>query len=288
MIRDDFEGRSRVRPTLFIPGAPKAGTTTLYVHLRSHADICMSEPKEPSLFHSHFGDREYLERCYGHRTGERLLGDATATYMIQPDVAGRIRDAVPEARFIVALREPIARAVSQYDFRVQKGTEVRPFSDVVKRGLDEEILSFSAYGTHFGRFFDQFPVDRFHFVESSRLASDPQGTMNGVFEFLGVNPISIDPELRENVTRAPGSQRIRRMLAYARRTGVQRLVPRRFRPRMRRALSNVMAMGSSGGRTQIGDRDRARLIELFEPEVERLEAAARLSFPEWRRAWHHA
>ena len=269
-------------PTLFIPGAPKAGTTTLYVHLRAHPDICMSEPKEPSLFYSHFGDREYLQRCYRHRTDERLFGDATATYMIQPDVARRIRDAVPEARFIVALREPIGRAVSQYDFRVQKGTEVRPFAEIVKRGLDEEILSFSAYGTHFSRFFEEFPMDRFHFIESTRLAGDPQGTMTSAFEFLGVDPISIDAGLRENVTRAPGSQRIRRVLAYARRTGVQRLVPRRARPRMRRALSKVMAMGSAGARTRIDDRDRARLAELFEPEIERLEAATGLSFPQWR------
>jgi sulfotransferase family protein len=245
----------------------------------------MAEPKEPGFFHEHVGDREYLEACYRHRTHERVFGDATATYMIQPEVPQRIEGALPEAKFVIALREPIARAISQYEFRVQKGTEVRPFADIVKSGIHEEILSYSAYGTHFSRFFDVFPMDQFHFVESTELANDPDGTMAKVFEFLGVGPIPIERELRGNPSRAPGSERTRRVLSYIRRTRVQRLVPRSMRPRMRRAASTVMALGSSGSRTEVQPPDRERLIELFEPDVEKLEAATGLSFPAWRATW---
>ena len=272
-------------PTFFIPGAPKGGTSTLYHHLRGHPDVCMSEPKEPSIFYGHFGERDYLEACFRHRTDERIFGDGTATYMIQPDVPRRIHDAVPEAKFVIALREPIARAISQYEFRVQKGTEVRPFAEIVKRGLNEEILSFSAYGAHFSRFFALFPMERFHFVESAQLANDPEGTMTRVFEFLGVEPMPIAQEVRENVTRAPGSEKTRRILSFVRRTRLQRLVPRSVRPQMRRLASRVMALGSSGVRTEIRRPDRQRLVELYEPEVERLEREIGLSFPEWREAW---
>ncbi|HEX2089997.1 MAG TPA: sulfotransferase [Actinomycetota bacterium] len=272
-------------PTFFIPGAPKAGTSTLYRHLAAHPDVCMSEPKEPSIFFGHFGERDYAEACFRHRTTEKAFGDATATYMIHPEIPRRVHDAVPDAKFIIAVREPIARAVSQYEFRVQKGTEVRPFSEIVKRGLDEEILSYSAYGTHFGRFFSLFPTDRFHFVESNDLANDPGRTMAKVFEFLGVEPIPITKDVRENVTRAPGSDTTRRVLAVVRKTRVQRLVPRSVRPQMRRFASKIMALGSSGSRTELRSQDRARLIQLFEPEVEALKAATGLSFPAWREDW---
>ncbi len=272
-------------PTFFIPGAPKAGTSTLFQHLRSHPDICMSEPKEPSIFYGHFGEHEYMQACFEHRSDEREFGDGTATYMIQPDVPRRIRDSIPEAKLVIALREPVARAVSQYEFRVQKGTEVRPFAEIVKRGLDEEILSFSAYGTHFSRFFALFPMDRFLFVESTELAREPEATMANVFEFLGVGPIPIAEDVRENVTRAPGTETTRRILSFIRRTRVQRLVPRSVRPQMRRVASKVMALGSTGSRTEIGPRDRVRLIELFESEVGNLEAETGLSFPGWREAW---
>jgi hypothetical protein len=272
-------------PTFFIPGAPKAGTSTLYQHLRVHPDVCMSEPKEPSIFYGHFGDREYSDACFHHRTNEKSFGDATATYMIQPDVPRRIQGAVPDAKFIIALREPIARAVSQYEFRVQKGTEVRPFSELIKRGLEEEILSFSAYGTHFSRFFALFPMERFHFVESNDLAGDPEGATAKVFEFLGVDPVPMEESVRENITRAPGSETTRRFLSYVRRTRVQRLVPRSVRPQMRRVASKLMAFGSTGARTEIRPEDRNRLIAMFDPEVEQLEATTGLSFSAWREAW---
>jgi hypothetical protein len=272
-------------PTFFIPGAPKCGTSTLYVHLKQHPDICMSDPKEPNFFYAHFGERDYLEARYRHRTNERVFGDATATYMIHPEVPRRIQDAVPGAKFIIALREPIARAISQYEYRVQKGSEVRPLSEIIDAGLAAEILSFSAYGTHFSRFFALFPMDRFLFVQTNDLATDPQDTMTKVFKFLDVEPVTVDRETRSNVTRAPGSEKTRRILSYLRRTRVQRLVPHSLRPQMHRVLSGIMAIGSSGLRTKIKPRDHMRLIELFEPEVDVLEAATGLSFSAWRDAW---
>jgi hypothetical protein len=245
----------------------------------------MCEPKEPNFFYSHFGEDDYLEACYRHQTNERVIGDATATYMIHPEVPRRIHDAVPDAKFIIALREPIARAASQYDYRVQRGIEVRPFSEIIESGLDAEILSFSAYGTHFSRFFALFPMDRFLFVQTTDLATDPEETMAKVFKFLDVEPIPVDRETRSNVTRAPGSERTRRILSSLRRTRVQRLIPPPLRPQMHRVLAGIMAIGSSGLRTEIAPRDRVRLIELFGPEVDVLEAATGLSFSAWREAW---
>jgi hypothetical protein len=255
------------------------------MHLKAHPDICMSEPKEANLFYVHFGEPEYLDRCFRHHTNERVLGDATATYMIQPDVPKRIHDTVPAAKFIVALREPIARAVSQYEYRVQRGVEVRPFREIVKLGIAAEILSYSAYGTHFGRFFAFFPVDRFLFVQNTDLASDPSGTIAEVFKFLDVEPIPINQEIRSNVTSAPGSETTRRMLSFIRRTRLQRLLPRSVRPQVHAILSRIMAIGSSGRHTEIDSDDRIRLIDMFEPEVARLESATGLSFDAWRRDW---
>jgi hypothetical protein len=245
----------------------------------------MSNRKEPSFFHRHLGESDYVEECFRHRSGERIFGDATVTYMIHPDVPARIHAAIPDAKFIIALREPIARAISQYEYRVQKGSEVRPFSEIVRMGLASQILSFSAYWTHFSRFFALFPLERFHFVRTTDLTTDPEGTMARIFAFLDVEPIAITPKIHSNVTRAPGSEMTRRVLSQVRRTGVHRLVPRSLRPRMRRPLSRLMALGTSSLRTEIEPADRSRLIDMFEPEVDAFEAATGLSFPAWREAW---
>jgi hypothetical protein len=271
--------------TFLIPGAPKCGTSTLYAHLSGHPDVCMSDRKEPSFFHEHFGDSAYVEECFRHRRDERIFGEATVTYMVHPQVPRRIQATIPDAKFIIALREPVTRAISQYEYRVQTAREVRPFSEIIKLGLTDEILSFSAYGTHFGRFFALFPMERFHFVPISDLASDPTGTMARVFSFLGVDPIAITQVVQRNVTRAVGSVATRRVLFQIQRTGVHRLVPRTLRPPTRRLLRRLVRLGSSNLRTEIDRGDLARLIEMFEPEVESFERSTGLSFPSWRAAW---
>ncbi|MEP7334973.1 MAG: hypothetical protein ABI717_04260 [Actinomycetota bacterium] len=39
-----------VGPNLFVVGAAKSGTTSLWAHLDAHPDIYMSHPKEPHFF----------------------------------------------------------------------------------------------------------------------------------------------------------------------------------------------------------------------------------------------
>ena len=36
----------KIKPNLFVIGAPKCGTTSLCHYLESHNEICFSEPKE--------------------------------------------------------------------------------------------------------------------------------------------------------------------------------------------------------------------------------------------------
>jgi hypothetical protein len=42
--------RESLKPTFYILGAGKSGTTSLYVYLAQHPDIFMSPVKEPTFF----------------------------------------------------------------------------------------------------------------------------------------------------------------------------------------------------------------------------------------------
>ena len=46
------------KPNLFIVGAPKCGTSSMYDYLAQHPDIYMSERKEPRFFGSDLDLRE--------------------------------------------------------------------------------------------------------------------------------------------------------------------------------------------------------------------------------------
>ena len=49
------------RPNLFIVGAPKSGTTSIYNYLKNHPEVFMSPIKEPHFFAKDFIEDEFIE-----------------------------------------------------------------------------------------------------------------------------------------------------------------------------------------------------------------------------------
>src|SRR5262249_39324802 len=130
-----------VLPNFFVIGAPKAGTTSLYEYVAQHPDVYMSPVKEPAYFkprHPPGGeDAEPEDRLAAYVAlfdgvaGEHVVGEATPSYLQSASAAARIRDAVPDARLVAVLRNPVDRAYSGYSMRVQQGTEDRTFVEAM-------------------------------------------------------------------------------------------------------------------------------------------------------------
>jgi len=103
-------------PNLFILGAAKSGTTSLYHYLSKHPDVYFPRNKEPQFYcnEDHFsrGQDYYLRTFFSGAEKYPVRGDATPHYLYYEKVADRLK-ALPNAnqlRFVVILREPVARA----------------------------------------------------------------------------------------------------------------------------------------------------------------------------------
>jgi hypothetical protein len=123
---------------VFIIGAQKAGTTTLFNHLVQHPQIAASK-KEPHFFdYSYTGRSRDYEKILGHkwRLGVRWLVDASPSYLFHPAVPARIAAHYPDSQLIALLRDPAERAVSHYFHNLRKGRETRPFSLAIQQELD--------------------------------------------------------------------------------------------------------------------------------------------------------
>lgn len=110
-------------PTAIIIGAQKCGTTTLFNSLLCHSNI---EPprsprtgrvvKECDFF---CWDNKYskgVEWYASHFKGEpRCFIEASPNYLATPRCFSRIREAAPNAKLIVCIRNPVSRAYSQYN-----------------------------------------------------------------------------------------------------------------------------------------------------------------------------
>ena len=137
--------RFRHRPAFLIIGAQKGGTTSLYNYLLQHPQVKPAWVKEIHYFDIHHQKplswyRAHFplslpDRFGSRNTGPRYTGEATPYYLFHPLAPRRAAVAVPEARLICLLRNPIDRAFSHYNHNRRKGREKRTFTRAVRDEL---------------------------------------------------------------------------------------------------------------------------------------------------------
>lgn len=273
-------------PNLFLVGAAKAGTTSVYDELARHPAIYMSPIKEPhffsriqpsperAAFFPHISDQgEYLA-LFDRATDEQLVGEASTSYLWDSDAAERIKQVAPEANILIMLRDPVERAYSQYWNDVREGFERRAFLEAV---TEEQQRGPGAWGVtslyiDCGRYADQVQryLDRFgarvlvSFFED--FVADQPAAVAVIQAFLGVAPAdeAAGPR-RMNPTSLPRNVLSGRILGSGRMRRLARAtVPRPLRARLRGTLLKEVSP------TPMDPDTRALLTELFRPEVERL------------------
>ena len=196
-------------PNFLIVGAAKAGTTSLASWLRHHPDAFVPPAKE-----LHFFDRreswergvDWYAEHFREAGGAAAVGEATPGYMFGAPTVERIAATLPDARQIVCLREPVARAHSHWHhWRYRLGLEWRPFAKAIRDELDgtearRERPGFGGFDPALGyylargRYLEQLerlcrhvPRERLCVVLLDDLETDPVGTFAGVCRFLGID-----------------------------------------------------------------------------------------------------
>lgn len=121
----------------FIVGAQRSSTTWLYKMLSQHPQVKMAEPvrPEPKYFLSKKFDNnkeKYITNYFNDINKEiKACGEKSTSYIEYELVAKRISAMFPEAKIIMMLRDPIKRAISNYQFSVNNGLETRTISEAI-------------------------------------------------------------------------------------------------------------------------------------------------------------
>ena len=117
---------------LIIGGATRSGTTSLFAYLGHHPQVRAASMKEARFFldpgyplpaRYRLGDGlDHYATLFGDGTpSEDLWLEATSDYLYSMNTAERIRQALPRARVLMVLRDPVARLLSWYWFARRRG-----------------------------------------------------------------------------------------------------------------------------------------------------------------------
>jgi hypothetical protein len=191
---------------LLVVGAQRSGTTYLHSLLEAHPDITMARPSrpEPKVFCdaelSARGVDWYRATYFAHARPDQLLGDKSTSYLEHPEAPARARAVLGQAHVVVLLRDPVERAVSNWQFSTDNGLETRPLETALRENLEHErewdrgassvspfaYLERGRYIDHLTAWTTAFPTTT-HVVFLPELVDD-ETTLKSLDQALGVDP----------------------------------------------------------------------------------------------------
>ena len=197
-------------PDVVIGGAPRSGTTFLTEILGKHPDVFLAKPIAPEpkvcLAENSRGDRGYLAdyaKFFENAPAGTLRIEKTTNYFENDEARHRLSRVLPHARFLFILREPVARAYSNWKWSTKNGLETLPFAEAVAlegqrpnplgpgraaaRPFDYMLRG--RYGTFAEGWYSLLGRDRVHFVLFEDAVRDPQTFVQDLQSWLKINPL---------------------------------------------------------------------------------------------------
>lgn len=162
-----------------IIGAAKCATTWLQRSLQRNPAFAMPDP-ELHYFSEEFGRGVdwYAAQFAGLPAGA-IFGEKSNSYLTHPAAAARILATLPQARLIVQMRDPVARAYSDYCMLLRRGTVSRHIGDHLdpRVAAGTRFVDHGRYAFHLRRFLDLFPRDQILLLVYEDVGRDPQGQL---------------------------------------------------------------------------------------------------------------
>jgi hypothetical protein len=207
-------------PNFLIIGAAKCGTSSVYMYLKQHPEIFMSAVKEPHFFSftnetkrtngpgdtvtEAITDIDVYESLFDGVREEKAIGEASPTYIYQPQAPDRIHQLIPDVKVIAILRNPAERAFSAYMHVVRDRREkAHDFAHAL--ALEEKRINENwgpiwhyknggFYYQQLKRYFDRFPQENIKIILYEDLRQDQNTVLKEIFKFLDVDP-NFEPDL---------------------------------------------------------------------------------------------
>jgi hypothetical protein len=247
----------KIKPNLFIVGAAKSGTTSLHYYLSQHPDIYMSYVKEPHYFSNVKSKikEEYQQIKKGKQYHNLIIkdedtylsifeegadkiyrGEASGSYLFDPDAAKKIFEFNPQAKIIIILREPVDRAYSHYKMMYGLGGENhREFLKAITEdqkdndrvfGRAHLYLELGQYYEQIQRYSAYFAASQILILKFEDFIKDPQNQLKKVFSFLDLDESKVtDFKLEaKNISKSPRNHLMNKVIRVIKKNKVLNLI----------------------------------------------------------------
>jgi hypothetical protein len=191
-------------PDFLILGETKCGTTSLYNYLIQHPQIIDTKGndieynKDYNTKEIRYFDRYYYKgldwykNCFYETRDGQITGEATPMYFYRTISINRIKREIPKSKFIILLREPVARLYSNFNHNLKWVPGFRkkyPSFEIFWKSVhdvDYYIIEKGLYYFTLIKWFDVFNASQFCIIKSEDLFDKTQEIYSQILVFLKV------------------------------------------------------------------------------------------------------
>ncbi len=267
------EDSSLPRGYVFIIGAMKSGTTSLYDILSQHPQVCTSVDKETGFFNRDLDEEEILKYKYSfikNKKSNCIALEASVSYTQYPLYQGvpeRIkRSGLANCKFIYIVRNPIKRIESHIRHGLFAG-----WGKGLEHGIPSDAIEYSRYAMQLDRFARVFSKENIYILQLEDFAENPCKYLKEIcgflaldeYEFSGVEEVRNSGDFFETA-------RLLKLFSQNEfvQTRIIKFLPIRLKTKIRRFLSNTKIKNKEVNRTE---RWRLTDIEISEVQQELIE-----------------
>ncbi len=287
-------------PDVYIIGAQKSGTTTLYDWIAQHPQI-FGDPlgkdfpffSQDSLYKK--GPKELTKFSKGAKPNQLILGGEVNAMFVE-NAGEKLYKVIPNAKLIAILRNPVDRAYSAYCYAVERLLENRTFEQAIKEELEgykyswfdsmqKDYLRHGLYAQQLKAIFEYYPKKQLYIIIFEEWKKNPYKVMEEVFRFIGVDP-NFMPVMRvKNVTKGRYRSRfIAKIIHWQAPENIlgkflKLIIPFRVRTSIRRKLVEINRVKAP--KPDFPDSLRKFLKDYYRNEIKELEEILEQKLTEW-------
>lgn len=201
-------------PNFICVGAPKTGTTALHEDMAAHPDVFVTAIKETHFFRLAFDglpwngpgtpppmlvdSLEKYKALFAEVKTEKAIGEICPSYFADARTPGHIYDTLGRIKIIIMLRDPAARAFSQFlharligcepEPSFLKAIALEPERNAAQWGEFWSYLGQSYYAPVLERYFSTFGRENVLVLRHERYVRERKESLQDVYNFIGVSP----------------------------------------------------------------------------------------------------
>jgi len=295
---------------LIIGGTHKAGTTSIFYYLSDHPEVCASNRKETRFFldTSYPGIAPYkfengldnygifFNRC----SYDKLRVEATPEYLYSFSTPEKIKNALPHAKIVFILREPISRLISWYRFGKQIGliSADKSFDKYIEEQIKEgdklkenlRTLKQGRYSLYLKTYFNVLGRDKILVLFYEEFLKNEKLALQQVSRFAEIDPIFYESYRFEKFNTSASMKSVKLHQEYIKFSRLLNISTLRH-PKIYTAIRNIwipikpiyLRLNTSKNKAlRISEATHSILKNCYKDEYEDLERLLKMKLP-WRR-----